>query len=52
MIESIQRIHARIGEIQDTFNKLGFSPVNTPLPTKPFAEHLNEAMSSIYNSTK
>ena len=52
MIESIQRIHARIGEIQDTFNKLGFSPINTPLPTKPFAEHLNEAMSSMDNSTK
>lgn len=45
MIESVQRIHARIGEIQDTFNKLGFAPINTPLPTKAFAEHLNEAMS-------
>ena len=44
MIESVQRIHARIGEIQDTFNKLGFAPINTQLPTKPFAEHLNEAM--------
>ena len=45
MIESVQRIHARIGEIQETFNKLGFAPINTQLPTKPFAEHLNEAMS-------
>ena len=44
MIESIQRIHARIGEIQDTFNKLGFAPLNTQLPNKPFSEHLNEAM--------
>lgn len=44
MIESVQRIHARIGEIQETFNKLGFAPINTQLPTKPFAEHLNEAM--------
>lgn len=52
MIESVQRIHARIGEIQDTFNKLGFAPINTQLPTKPFAEHLNEAMSSADNGSK
>ena len=45
MIESIQRIHARIGDIQESFNKLGFAPLNTQLPTRPFADHLNEAMS-------
>ncbi|MEI0518902.1 lytic transglycosylase domain-containing protein [Brachyspira murdochii] len=44
MIESVQRIQSRIGEIQETFNKLGFAPINTTLPSKPFAEHLNEAM--------
>ena len=45
MIESIQRIHSRIGEIQNRFNKLGF---NTPtINNKSFAEHLNEAMSDI-----
>ncbi|OEJ16069.1 lytic transglycosylase [Brachyspira hampsonii] len=44
MIESVQRIQARIGEIEETFNKLGFAPINTPLPSKPFAEHLNDAM--------
>lgn len=46
MIESIQRIHSRIGEIQNTFNKLGFAPLNTQLPVKPFSEYLNEAMAS------
>ena len=46
MIESIQRIHSRIGEIQSTFNKLGFAPLNTQLPVKPFSEYLNEAMAS------
>lgn len=46
MIESIQRIHSRIGEIQNTFNKLGFAPLNTQLPVKPFSEYLNEAMVS------
>lgn len=46
MIESIQRIHTRIGEIRDTFNKLGFSPVNTRLPVKPFSEYLNEAIAN------
>ena len=46
MIESIQRIHSRIGEIQNTFNKLGFAPLNTQLPVKPFSEYLNEAMTS------
>ncbi|PTY40752.1 lytic transglycosylase domain-containing protein [Brachyspira hampsonii] len=45
MIESVQRIQTRIGEIQETFNKLGFAPINTQLPSKPFAEYLNEAMS-------
>ena len=49
MIESVQRIQARIGEIQETFNKLGFAPINTQLPVKPFAEHLNEAMASSKN---
>ncbi|MBW5409963.1 lytic transglycosylase domain-containing protein [Brachyspira hampsonii] len=44
MIESVQRIQARIGEIQETFNKLGFAPINTQFPSKPFAEHLNDAM--------
>lgn len=52
MIESVQRIQARIGEIQDTFNKLGFAPLNTPLPTKPFAEHLNEVMSETNTENK
>lgn len=47
MIESIQRIHTRIGEIRDTFNKLGFSPVNTRLPVKPFSEYLNEALRTV-----
>ena len=42
MIESVQIIHVRIGEIQERFNQLGFAPLNTTLPTKPFAEHLNE----------
>ena len=46
MIESIQRIHSRIGEIQSTFNKLGFAPLNTQLPVKPFSEYLNEAMAN------
>lgn len=46
MIESIQKIHSRIGEIQNTFNKLGFAPLNTQLPVKPFSEYLNEAMAS------
>ena len=46
MIESIQRIHSRIGEIQNTFNKLGFAPLNTQLPVKPFSEYLNEAMAN------
>ncbi len=46
MIESIQRIHSRIGEIQNTFNKLGFAPLNTQLPTKPFLEYLNESMAN------
>ena len=46
MIESIQRIHSRIGEIQNTFNKLGFAPLNTQLPVKPFSEYLNESMAS------
>ena len=50
MIESVQRIHVRIGEIQERFNQLGFAPLNTTLPTKPFAEHLNEAMAE--NSIK
>lgn len=49
MIESIQKIHSRIGEIQNTFNKLGFAPLNTQLPVKPFSEYLNEAMA---NSSK
>ena len=49
MIESIQRIHARIGEIQESFSKLSFSPLNTQLPVKPFAEQLNEAMASSEN---
>ncbi|WP_300377994.1 lytic transglycosylase domain-containing protein [Brachyspira sp.] len=52
MIESVQRIQARIGEIQDTFNKLGFAPLNTSLPTKPFADHLNEAMSETNTENK
>ena len=48
MIESIQRIQSRIGEIQDRFNKLGFT---TPIQnTKSFAEHLNEAMSEVDSS--
>lgn len=46
MIESIQRIHSRIGEIQNTFDKLGFAPLNTQLPTKPFLEYLNESMAN------
>ena len=46
MIESIQRIHSRIGEIQNTFNKLGFAPLNTQLLVKPFSEYLNEAMAN------
>ena len=46
MIESIQKIHSRIGEIQNTFNKLGFAPLNTQLPVKPFSEYLNEAMAN------
>ena len=46
MIESIQKIHSRIGEIQNTFNKLGFAPLNTQLPAKPFSEYLNEAMAN------
>lgn len=46
MIESIQKIHSRIGEIQNTFNKLGFAPLNTQLPIKPFSEYLNEAMAN------
>ena len=46
MIESIRRIHSRIGEIQNTFNKLGFAPINTQLPVKPFSEYLNEAMAN------
>ena len=49
MIESIQKINSRIGEIQNTFNKLGFAPLNTQLPVKPFSEYLNEAMA---NSSK
>ncbi|MEI0531421.1 lytic transglycosylase domain-containing protein [Brachyspira pilosicoli] len=44
MIESVQRIHVRIGEIQERFNQLGFAPLNTTPPTKSFSEHLNEAM--------
>lgn len=43
------KIHSRIGEIQNTFNKLGFAPLNTQLPIKPFSEYLNEAMA---NSSK
>ena len=50
MIESVQRIHVRIGEIQERFNQLGFAPLNTTPPTKPFSEHLNEAMAE--NSVK
>lgn len=50
MIESVQRIHVRIGEIQERFNQLGFAPLNTAPPTKPFSEHLNEAMAE--NSVK
>ncbi|WIH86018.1 lytic transglycosylase domain-containing protein [Brachyspira pilosicoli] len=50
MIESVQRIHVRIGEIQERFNQLGFAPLNTTPPTKPFSEHLNEAMAE--NSIK
>ena len=50
MIEAVQRIHVRIGEIQERFNKLGFAPLNTTPPTKPFSEHLNEAMAE--NSVK
>ncbi|WP_295158622.1 lytic transglycosylase domain-containing protein [uncultured Brachyspira sp.] len=46
MIESVQRIHTRIGEIQDTFNKLGFAPMNTKTPVKPFSEYLNDAMAA------
>ncbi|WP_307970753.1 lytic transglycosylase domain-containing protein [uncultured Brachyspira sp.] len=46
MIESIQKIHSRIGEIQNTFNKWGFAPLNTQLPIKPFSEYLNEAMAN------
>ena len=53
MIESIQKIHSRIGEIQNTFNKLGFAPLNTQLPVKPFSEYLNEAMAnSLENKIK
>lgn len=44
MIESVQRIKSRISEIQETFNKLGFAPVNASFPSKPFSEHLNEAI--------
>lgn len=50
MIESVQRIHIRIGEIQERFNQLGFAPLNATPPTKPFSEHLNEAMAE--NSVK
>lgn len=50
MIESVQRIHVRIGEIQERFNQLGFAPLNTTPPTKSFSEHLNEAMAE--NSVK
>ena len=50
MIEAVQRIHVRIGEIQERFNQLGFAPLNTTPPTKPFSEHLNEAMAE--NSVK
>ena len=50
MIEAVQRIHVRIGEIQESFNQLGFAPLNTTPPTKPFSEHLNEAMAE--NSVK
>lgn len=46
MIESIQKIHSRIGEIQNAFNKLGFAPLNTQLPVKPFSEYLNESMAN------
>lgn len=49
MIESIQKIQVRIGEIQESFSKLGFAPLNTQLPVKPFAEHLNEAIASSEN---
>ena len=52
MIESIKKIHSRIEDIQSTFNKLGFSPINTQLPTKPFSEYLNEAMASNNLETK
>lgn len=50
MIEAVQRIHVRIWEIQERFNQLGFAPLNTTPPTKPFSEHLNEAMAE--NSVK
>lgn len=50
MIEAVQRIYVRIGEIQERFNQLGFAPLNTTPPTKPFSEHLNEAMAE--NSVK
>lgn len=50
MIESVQRIQTRIGEIQESFGKLGFAPLNTQLPVKPFAEHLSEAMASSENT--
>lgn len=43
MIEAVERIQNRIEEIQNTFKKLGFSPVNVDAPSKPFGEYLNEA---------
>lgn len=46
MIESVERIHNRINEIQDTFKKLGFAPVDVNMPSKPFSEYLNNAVSN------